>query len=49
MPLLAKTQSFFRNLFGSRKVEADLDDEIDAYLGMAAEEKVRAGVSAEVK
>ena len=46
MPLLAKTQSFFRNLFGSRKVEAELNDEIDTYLDMAAEEKVRAGVPA---
>jgi len=46
MPLLAKAQSLLRNLFRSRSVEADLNEEIDSYLELAAEENIRAGMSA---
>ncbi len=47
MPLLAKARSFLRNLFHSRTVEADLDEEIDSYVEMAAEEKICAGMRPE--
>jgi hypothetical protein len=47
MPLLAKAQSLLRNLFHSWTVEADLDEEIDSYVEMAADEKIRAGMRPE--
>jgi macrolide transport system ATP-binding/permease protein len=44
MPLLVKTRSFLRNLFLSKRVEADLDQEIHSHLEMLIEEKIRAGM-----
>src|SRR5277367_1464262 len=45
MPLVAKAQSFFRNLFFSRRVDADLDQEVHSHLEMLVEEKIRAGMT----
>lgn len=47
MPLFVKLGSFARNLFFSRRVEADLDQEIRGHLQMLTEENVRAGILAE--
>lgn len=47
MPLLTKTRSFFRNLFSPVRLERDLDQEIDAHLGMLIEENIRAGMPPE--
>jgi predicted permease len=44
MPLLAKARSLLRNFFSSRRVEADLDQEVHAHLEMLTEENIRAGV-----
>jgi len=47
MPLAAKTRSFLRNLFSSRRVEAELDEEVHAHLGMLIAENIRAGMAPE--
>src|SRR6266403_6235325 len=44
MPLLVKARSFLRNLFLSRRVEADLDQEVHAHLEMLIAENIRAGM-----
>ena len=44
MPLLVKARSFLRNLFFTRRVDADLDSEVHAHLELLIEEKVRAGM-----
>jgi len=44
MPLFVKARSFLRNLFLSRRVEVDLDQEVHAHLEMLIEEKMRAGM-----
>lgn len=44
MPLLVKVQSFLRNLFLSRRVDADLDQEVHTQLELLAEENIRAGM-----
>jgi macrolide transport system ATP-binding/permease protein len=46
MPLLVKARSFLRNLFYSRRVDADLDQEVHAHLELLIEEKMRAGMPA---
>jgi len=45
MPLLVKVRSFLRNLFLSRRVEADLDQEVHSHLEMLTEENIRAGMA----
>lgn len=45
--LVAKVRSFFRNLFFSRRVESDLDEEMRSSLEMLTEENIRAGMPAE--
>src|SRR5580693_7307942 len=45
MPLLVKVQSFLRNLFFTRRVDADLDQEVHSHLEMLVEEKIRAGMT----
>ncbi len=45
MPLFVKVRTFLRNLFSSRRVEADLDQEIHSHLEMLTEENIRAGMS----
>jgi putative ABC transport system permease protein len=47
MPLLVKARSFLRNLFLSRGVEVDLDQEVRAHLEMLTEENVRRGMPPE--
>ena len=46
MPLLVKARSFLRNLFFTRRVDADLDREVHSHLEMLVEEKMRAGMPA---
>jgi putative ABC transport system permease protein len=43
MPLLVRARSLLRNFFSSRRVEADLDQEVHAHLEMLTEENIRAG------
>src|SRR4030095_12448595 len=45
MPLVVKVRSFLRNLFSSRRVEADLDEEVRSHLEMLVEENLRAGMT----
>lgn len=45
MPLLAKVRSFLRNLFLSRRVEVDLDQEVHSHLELLTDENIRAGMS----
>ena len=45
MPLFVKAKSFLRNLFLSRRVEVDLDQEIRAHLEMLIAENIRAGMA----
>jgi putative ABC transport system permease protein len=44
MPLSAKVRSFLRHFFLSRRVEADLDQEVRSHLEMLTEEYIRAGM-----
>jgi predicted permease len=44
MPLFVKVRSFLRNLFLSRRVELDLDQEVRSHLEMLIEENIRAGM-----
>jgi predicted permease len=44
MPLLVKVRSFLRNLLLSRRVEADLDQEVHSHLELLTEENIRAGI-----
>jgi len=44
MPLLVKVRSLLRNLFLSRRVDADLDREVQAHLEMLIAENIRAGM-----
>jgi putative ABC transport system permease protein len=44
MPLFVKARSFLRNLFSSRRAEADLDEEVHSHLEMLVEENIRAGM-----
>jgi putative ABC transport system permease protein len=44
MPLFVKVRSFLRNLFLSRRVEVDLDQEVHSHLEMLIEENIRAGM-----
>jgi predicted permease len=44
MPLFVKGRSYLRNLFSSRGVEVDLDEEIHSHLEMLTEENIRAGI-----
>jgi putative ABC transport system permease protein len=45
MPLLVKLRTLLRNLFLSRRVEADLDEEVQSHLALLTEESIRAGMS----
>jgi putative ABC transport system permease protein len=44
MPRLVKIRSFLRNLFLSRRVEAELDQEVHSHLEMLIAENIRAGM-----
>ena len=43
-PLVLKARSFLRNLFLSRRVDVDLDQEVHSYLALLIEENIRAGM-----
>jgi predicted permease len=45
MPLIVKVRSFLRNLFSTRRVEADLDQEVHSHLELLIAENIRAGMS----
>ncbi len=45
MPFIVRIRSLFRNLFRSRYVEADLDQEIRSHLDLLIDENIRAGMS----
>jgi predicted permease len=45
MALLLKARSFLRNLFFSRRVDGDLDEEVQSHLELLIEENIRAGMS----
>ena len=47
MPLSAKARSVLRNLFSSRRVDVDLDEEVRAHLALLADENIRAGMPPE--
>ena len=47
MPLFMKVRSFLRNLFLSRRVEADLDNEVRSHLELMTAENMRAGMGPE--
>jgi putative ABC transport system permease protein len=47
MPLFMKVRSFLRNLFLSRRVEADLDNEVRSHLELITAENMRAGMGPE--
>src|SRR5258708_18805039 len=47
MPLFVKGRSFLRNLFLPRRVEVDLDQEVQSHLEMLTEENIRAGMPPE--
>jgi hypothetical protein len=44
MPLFVKARSFRRNLLLSRRVDADLDQEVHSHLEMLMAENIRAGM-----
>ena len=44
MPLLVKARSFLRNLFFSRRVDQDLDQEVRSHLQLLIDENLRAGM-----
>src|SRR5207247_9197135 len=44
MPLFVKARSFLRNLFSTRRVDVDLDQEVHAHLELLTEENMRAGM-----
>jgi predicted permease len=44
MPLLVKARSLLRNLFLSRRVEVDLDQEVHSHLELLITENIRAGM-----
>jgi putative ABC transport system permease protein len=47
MPLFMKARSLLRNLFSSRGVDTDLDQEVHAHLELLTEENIRAGMARE--
>jgi putative ABC transport system permease protein len=44
MPLFVKARRFLRNLFSSRRVDIDLDQEVHAHLELLIQENIRAGM-----
>ncbi|HUN64403.1 MAG TPA: ABC transporter permease [Candidatus Sulfotelmatobacter sp.] len=47
MPFLEKPRAFFRNLFSSRAIDADLDNEVRSHLQMLIDENLSAGMPPE--
>ena len=44
MPLLAKVQSFLRNLLSTRRADVELDREVHSHLELLTDENIRAGM-----
>ena len=44
MPVLSRMTSFLRNIFGKRRNDRELDDEVRGYAEMLAQEKIREGM-----
>ena len=47
MPHFVRLNSFLRNVFSSKRVDADLDHEVRSHLEMLTEENIRAGMTPE--
>src|SRR5215475_13744959 len=47
MPLLSRLFSLWRNLFHKARMEQEITDEIDAYLEMLIEQKIKEGLAPE--
>jgi predicted permease len=47
MPVFVKARRFLRNLFSSRRVDIDLDQEVHTHLEMLTDENIRAGMPPE--
>ncbi len=47
MPLLPRLSSLWRNLFRKARTEQELGEELDAYLEMLIEQKIKAGLDQE--
>ena len=45
MPLISTLRSFLRNLFSIRRIDADLDQEVQSHLQMLTEDNLRSGMS----
>ena len=45
MPRFVKVQSFLRNLLSTRRVDKDIDEEVQSHLEMLTEENIRDGMS----
>jgi putative ABC transport system permease protein len=45
VPLLVKARSFLRNLFSSRRVDGDLDQEVRSHLALLTDQNMREGMS----
>ena len=45
MPLIVRGRSFVRNLFSTRRVDLDLDEELRSHLELLTEENIREGMS----
>jgi putative ABC transport system permease protein len=46
VPLIARTKSFFRNLFRRERADSDVDEELRSYLELLTEEKIASGRNA---
>jgi predicted permease len=44
MPVLSRFHSLWRNLFHKQEVETDLTQEVDSYIELSAQERIRAGM-----
>jgi len=44
MPLFVKVRRFLQNLFSSRRLEGDLDEEVHSHLELLTEDNIRAGM-----
>src|SRR5271156_1854487 len=47
MPMLPRMTSFFRNTFGKRRSDRELEDEVRSYVDLLAAEKMREGMNPE--
>ena len=45
MPTLSRMKNFLRNIFAKRHNDGELDDEVNSYVDLLAEEKMRGGMN----